>query len=394
MKNKNTKIIFVVLLMFLFCISIGYAVLNKTFTITGNSEVKQNTWDIHFENIQIKNGSVDSIVEPTIDNSKLNINFDVSLALPGDFYQFTFEVVNDGTIGAMVDSIVKTPELTEEQKKYINYIIEYQNGETIQAKQLLDAGEFVRIKVRVEYRADIDEYDLPTTTTNLTLGFIINYIQSDNTGIEVLNNGIKAEPFADGSVDDVGTIVTIESEKFYTIGTEGDNVKLLSMYNLYVASECASTSSCVSYDDNATGMQDSNMRGFLNGQDTRKGVTVFSSGTMHGLKYNSYTGSVIEEYVNNYKAKLEEIGLEIVEARLITKDELTHENIGCVEAEWSCSNAPNFIHSTSYWTGTAVEKESHYIWNITNGGVLAYGDYNFAVSFGVRPVLVIPKSLF
>ena len=60
-------------------------------------------------------------IDATYDyDGKLNINFDVSLALPGDFYQFTFEVVNDGTIGAMVDSIVKTPELTEEQKKYIN----------------------------------------------------------------------------------------------------------------------------------------------------------------------------------------------------------------------------------------------------------------------------------
>ena len=36
------------------------------------------------------------------------------------------DVVNSGSIDAMIDSIIKTPELTESQKKYIDYYIEFE----------------------------------------------------------------------------------------------------------------------------------------------------------------------------------------------------------------------------------------------------------------------------
>ena len=378
---------FIIFLIIVLCISVGYAAISRVLTINGNSEVIQNTWDIHFDNVQVKDGSIKADSIPVIDTTtKTSISFNVMLNLPGDFYEFTVDVINAGTIDAMLESITKTPDLSEAQAKYLNYIIEYENGEQLAAKQLVKKEEFVRLKVRVEYSKDLNAEDLPTTTETLNLAFSVNYVQADETGIVVTNNGAKIQPTANGSLDDIGTIVTIGTEQFYTIGTEGDNVKLLSMYNLYVGGSSYS-GSWYAYGESATGMQNSNMIGKATGLNTYRGTTAFSNDTQKGTKYSDYNGSLAEVYVNAYKIKLKEnFGIEVVEARLITKEELVSDKIGCTS---SCEHAPSFIYSTSYWTGTA--SDSYYIWNVGSDGVISIIVYN-SIFIGVRPVIVIPKS--
>ena len=145
---------------------------------------------------------------PTIDNDT-KIDFEVKLNLPGDFYEFTVDVVNNGTIDAMIQDVVKEPELNENQKKYLNYIIEYENGEEVTTKQLVEKESFVRLKVKVELRKDIDPSDLPEVGDVLYLSFTVNYQQADNTGVSVKDNGIKVKPVASGDINEIGTIVTI-----------------------------------------------------------------------------------------------------------------------------------------------------------------------------------------
>ena len=79
--KKNNLLILAFLSMILI-VSVGYATLNSTIKITGNSEVKQNTWDIHFENLQIINGSEIALTSPSLDNKNLTINFEVNLEKP------------------------------------------------------------------------------------------------------------------------------------------------------------------------------------------------------------------------------------------------------------------------------------------------------------------------
>ena len=397
MKKKNKSLYVILIVLVIFGVSVGYAAMNRMLIITGNSEVKQNTWDLHFENIQVRNGSVEADSLPVIDaTTKSTVNFNVMLNLPGDFYEFTVDVVNKGTIDAMIESITKTPELTAEQQKYLNYIIEYQNGEQIASKQLVEKSSFVRIMVRVEYRSDITENDLPTTSQNLNLGFILNYVQADDTGTNVRDNGVKVMPTANGSLEDVGTIVTIGTEQFYTIGTEGDNVKLISKYNLYVGGDFNSdTGVWTAYGDEATGMQDENMRGWVSNETIRKGITMFASEDYHGANYNDYNGSIIEGYVNNYKSLLEsKFGLEVEEARLITREELADSNtFDCVGGDDMCSEEYEWIYLTSYWTGTP--QSSSYVWTIySTNGLFHSFICNYNQNFGVRPVIVISKSLF
>ena len=315
--------------------------------------------------------------------------------MPGDFYEFVVDVVNAGDIDAVIENVVKTPELTAEQAKFLKYEVSYQNGESITTKQLLAKDTTMPIKVRVEYRKDLSSTDLPTGQVQLTLGLVLDYVQSDETGTTVKDNGVYNPVSANGSLDAIGTVVTIGDQQFYTIGTEGDNVKLLSMYNLYVGNQ---------YDDDngvvplasPTGKQSELARGWFDGYSTTNpiiGTTAFSSSTQKGTNYSDYSGSIVEGYVNNYKTILEEdYGVDVVEARLITKDELTNsETFACVEYDY-CSDKYPWIYSTSYWSGSANDTDS--VWDVySNGGFRSNNYYNVYI-FVVRPVIVISKDYF
>ena len=399
MKRNIKSIYLILILLIIFGISVGYAAINKVLSISGNSEVKQNTWDLYFDNIRITDRSVIALKEPTLENSNLSVDFSVNLDLPGDFYEFTVDVKNAGTIDAMIESIEKTPELTAEQQKYINYIVEYQDGRSIEQNQIVSKNDFVRIKVRLEYRNDITEVDLPTTYQSLDLSFTLNYIQADSNGTVIKNNGIIS---ASGDINQVGTVVSIGTEKFYTIGVEGDNVKLLSMYNLYVGytyNKDNDPSYSAYLSTEATGMQDSRMVGATSSLTNvdRYGVVAFATSSKHGVNYSDYSGSRIEKYVNDYKTILENrFEVSIVEARLITEEELTSEIIGCSSVNHSCNAAPDFITSTSYWTMTpsstnpitSIKAVQSYDKNI----VSIY--YSIGSTGGVRPVIIIPKTYF
>ena len=387
-KRNNKKYFIVVVLLLLVGISIGYAFIITTFNITGKSNIRKNSWDIHFENIVVRNGSVEAIKLPTI-NNKATVDFEVKLNLPGDFYEFTIDVVNDGTIDAMIDSIVKTPNLTDGQKKYLNYIIEYQNGEEITKNQLIEKESYLRLKIKIEYKKDIMISDLPGVAENLTLGFTLNNIQADDSRVIVKNHGIIT---SNGDINEIGTIVTIGTELFYTIGTEENNVKLLSMYNLYVGNN-VNINGDVTPLINPTGIQSELAKGWIGGPSVAIGTTAFSSINQKETNYNDYNGSIIEKYVNNYQNYLEtNFDVDIREARLISYNELTNQETFACKEKAHCSRKYPWIYSTSYWTGTSFENT--YIWRIHATGTFATHHYYGDDSYGERPVIVISKDYF
>ena len=128
------------------------------------------------------------------------------------------------------------------------------------------------------------------------------------------------------------------------------------------------------------------MRGWIDGQSEWKGTTPFSSSEVHGTNYSTYEGSIVEGYVNEYKSKLEAIGAEIEEARLITKEEL--EGLGC--SSGTCSSAPFFIYSTSYWSGSAYDTDN--VWRVNSTASFGGNFYTYGRNFGVRPVIGISIS--
>lgn len=190
MNLKNKKFLYIILTVIvisIFTLTVVYAALSTQLTINGNADVVGSTWDVHLENPVVTSGSVSDTL-PTITNSS-NATFNATLNVPGDFYEFTIDVVNDGTIDAMIESIMKNPTLSETQAKYLNYIVTYENGESITTKQLVGKDSFVRLKVRVEFRKDLVASDLPKETETLNLSFTLNYVQADESSVSVGNNG-------------------------------------------------------------------------------------------------------------------------------------------------------------------------------------------------------------
>ena len=389
--RKTLYIILSIVLISIFSLTIVYAALSVTLNIQGSAQVSSANWDIHLDNVKVTSGSV-SGTTPSI-TSPTTATFSTTLNMPGDFYEFTIDVVNNGSIDAMIDSVTKEPTLTETQAKYLNYIIEYQNGESINTKQLVSKESFVRLKVRVEFRKDVIASDLPTTSETLNLAFTVNYVQSDGSGSSVNNNGMKVINVVSGDGTKTSDEVCIGEECFYVMYSDDTTVTMLAKYNLYVGGEY--NSGWTAYGDEATGIQDSTMLGYVSGQTIRKGTTKFSNTNYWSSTVSSYptyvydSNSTLYSYVENYKTYLSTLGVTPTEARLITKEEL--EGLGCIVSSGSCSGAPSWVYSTTYWSGSA--NLSRYVLSVDSNGTFSLHDYSDNGSYGCRPVITISRSL-
>lgn len=187
-KRDNLKLILVFLLL---SVSLGYAFIKTDLTINGTSKINATNWNVYFDNVQITAGSVtlsegDSI--PTINSTTLtDITYVITLKEPGDFYEFTVDVVNDGTLDAMIGTItnkLNNVDITT-LPTYMNYSVTYSDGGTIQQNHLLAASTTETYKVRIEYRTDIDPSDLPSIQQTNVFNFGISYIQADDNATSI-----------------------------------------------------------------------------------------------------------------------------------------------------------------------------------------------------------------
>lgn len=177
-KDNNSKLYLVLLL--ILCMSVGFAVLSTTLNITGSTSIKKNTWKVQFENIQESASNTQSGTIALATGDPTRLNFSVELALPGDFYEFTVDVANKGTIDAMLTSVNQS-QLTAEQQKYLTYTVSYADGNNMAVKDGLRANASKKIKVRVEYNKNLSATDLPTAIDSISCNLSLVYQQADST---------------------------------------------------------------------------------------------------------------------------------------------------------------------------------------------------------------------
>lgn len=182
-RKVNKPLLYFVFFVFA-SVTVGYAALSTTLSITGKGTLSKNSWDIHFENLVIvDNGASVVTTAPTIDSTKTKVSFNITLSKPGDTYEFTVDAVNKGTIDAMLSGFSATS-LTTYQQKYLTYTVTYSDGATISTKDYLKKGTSETIRVRVRFKDDLTATDLPSSaeTLNLTATFV--YVQADSTAKE------------------------------------------------------------------------------------------------------------------------------------------------------------------------------------------------------------------
>ena len=182
--NIRVLLLFIILTLGIF-IKIGYAYLSQDLTITGTATASKNIWDVHFVE--------DSIVEDethlspcvggdtcsrvtkhaTIGEDGVSIDFGVIFHMIGDYYEFTVDVVNDGTIDAMLNDVVK--ENYSSYSSYLDFTVTYYDGMPItQYDQLLKCGGTEKLKVKVEF------INAPAVDVDADLGVVVNYLQADD----------------------------------------------------------------------------------------------------------------------------------------------------------------------------------------------------------------------
>ena len=182
-KRKSRRIIFYFAFFIFVGVSIGYAALTTSLNITGQSTLSKNLWDVHFEDVRVLNNyTADQSSRPTIDSTQTKITFSLKLTTPGQFYEISTDVVNSGTIDAMLSTISNN--LTTSQKKYLEYSVKYIDGASMNTKDYLKKDTKQRIKIKIYFKKDITAADLQATTSSISIAINLKYLQADSTAHE------------------------------------------------------------------------------------------------------------------------------------------------------------------------------------------------------------------
>ena len=217
MKNNNK--VQTLLIVLVLALGLGYAYINSDLNINGTAQVNSANWDVHWANIQVTNGSVSGtnvVTAPSISNGT-TVNYSIILNIPGDYYEFTVDAVNAGSIDAMIDTmefklngatIVNPPE-------YLNYTVTYSDGGQLEENHELKANTTEKYKIRVEYRTDIELNQIPATNQNLLLSFGVAYRQATSSSIPVriyLYRSNNNDVYIGDNISSLGTTYTSDQD--------------------------------------------------------------------------------------------------------------------------------------------------------------------------------------
>lgn len=184
--NSKKKTMILVILLLCLGLGVGFAYLSQALKINTSANIAKTSWDVHFANPVVSEGSVgDGEVVPALDETNTTATVTIDLANPGEFYEYTLEVKNEGALNAMVSPTEpEEPVLTADQQKYLEYTVTYEDGAEINQYDQLAIGGTEKIKVMIRFKEDVTEEDLPTEATSVTFETTITYVQADSNAQE------------------------------------------------------------------------------------------------------------------------------------------------------------------------------------------------------------------
>ena len=442
-KNKKNKTLLTVLILLL-AITIGYAAIATTLKINGSADVKSARWNVYWDenSIQVTSGSVETSQgngARVTDAGKTQIEYSVELSEPGDFYEFTVDAVNEGSLNAKIapngvkNNVYESDGTTPKNlPNYIGYTVKYaENDVDVTAGDVLEAKKGntptrKKYKVRVWYKTDIDPSTLnESTTETLKLVFEVDYVQGEKSGQQSAVRIIKGTK---GNLQPGDIIGIGETEDFYVVSSNQEKTVLISKYNLLVGfSKNESTNYEDTYMSPSTpgyGLQSVDAIGY-DGRYYYATVgfsstnywddgnhTLLSPYNANGASYDgnpkpfvynsslttapdfandgfNTSGYSIAYYVEQYKTKLIEMGApSTITGRLLTFEEAT--SLGCDANENTCPEG-SFITKTPFWLGSANDTRD--VWSVYSNSSNFYNShYDYYDEYGVRPVIEIKTS--
>ncbi len=170
---------FRIILCIVLVLGIGYALITSNLSITGTSKLKGQTWDVYFANLTYDASSNNSA---SIDEDNTTIRFNIDLSNPGADYTFYFDVFNDGTLDAMLDTI-EVQGIADELKKYLDITTSYVDGVEVSKYDLLESGEHETLKMNLKYSQNLNIDELPDENLDFNLALAVKYDQADNNAV-------------------------------------------------------------------------------------------------------------------------------------------------------------------------------------------------------------------
>lgn len=207
----------IIFLLILF-ISIGFAYLSTNLSLFGTGIFSANSWDIYFDNVDEETYKTDIVSAATVSN-KTTINASINLQQPKSTYTMVANIVNDGSIDAMLDSWTITNDMDTDEAKVFDFNLSYSDDVALNKNDLLHAESFDTIKLVVTYKDDISNSELLTSDGDLNITITLNYVQADedvrerSTGdIVVTYNYNDTFIFANGESMDTGYFANFDKD--------------------------------------------------------------------------------------------------------------------------------------------------------------------------------------
>ncbi|MDO4996821.1 MAG: hypothetical protein Q4E69_06540, partial [Bacilli bacterium] len=106
------------------------------------------------------------------------IEYNVELNIPGDYYEFRVDLVNDSTKDIRINEISNNT-LTTKQQKILDYKVLYLDNTPIKVNDIIKSNSKKTIKIIIYYKEDIEVEDLPTKDLLINLNLDVNIMPID-----------------------------------------------------------------------------------------------------------------------------------------------------------------------------------------------------------------------
>ena len=183
-KKKNTQLLVIAALSFaILFMSVGFAGYSSQLNINGTATVQSSKWSVHFvDTSYAETEGSKAASSHTVTGT--SVTYAVTLEKPDDFYEFTINVINDGTFDAVLKGLTMST-LTAAQQKYLTYTVTYDGTPYTASQSSLSnslphtSGSNTKaVKVRVTYVQPENSADLPQSSVDVTLTASLDYEQA------------------------------------------------------------------------------------------------------------------------------------------------------------------------------------------------------------------------
>ena len=423
----KTHDLYKLIFLFVVFLGIGYAFLEANLNINGDVTVAAPQLNVYVQSTSVTTGST-SGTPSIIGNDKKEVDFSTALTNDGSsFFEETSTLINKGTedarfLGIDINVYDLNDELVTLSSPY-EYTITNGDGTAVEVGHKLTSGSTETYKIRFNYEAGTDMstvLDYPTYTFKIVYNYAIYVPFLD------LPEGRSATTLQVGDEICIDEALGVSDQCFYFIRyDENDDIVMLSKYNLKVGDIYDTSFNKIGQytsADSGYGLQSSETVGFKSGNSTYNGAVPFSATNYwangsslkakYGSSYNTSNiydpdyatepdfstacnstncwktpGYSVAYYVERYRNILEEYGVTLEDARLLTYSE------GEATAK-IISFTGTFLMKTSFWLGSAYSSE--YVYMVLVPPTNNYFDktnYDNIYGYGVRPVIVISPSM-